>query len=108
MTLPKTLATAIAATASLALLPAFAAETEQVKTLELSIADYDISNPADARAVVKKIERAARKVCTLDRGPVPLHERLQRERCEREAVANAVQSLNSDVVIAAFEETRSR
>lgn len=108
MTLPKTLATAIAATASLALLPAFAGQTEQVKTLELSIADYDINNPADARAVVQKIENAARKVCTLDRGPVPLHERVQRERCEREAVANAIKALNSEVVIAAFEETRSR
>ena len=108
MTLPKTLATAFAATATLALLPAAAGEFEVTKTMEVSIADYDVKDAADARAIVKKIESAARKVCTLDRGPVPLHERAQRTACEREAVANAVQSLNSELVVAAFEETRSR
>ena len=108
MTLPKTFAIAAAATASLAFLPASAGQTEQTKTLEVSIADYDISNPADARTVVQKIKNAARKVCTLDRGPVPLHERAQRERCEREAVANAIKSLDSEMVIAAYEQIRNR
>ena len=108
MTLPKTLATAFAATATLALLPAAAQEVEETKILEVSIAEYDINDPADARAIVEKIEHAADKVCTVNRSPAPLRERMLKQRCADEAIAGAIESLDSEIVTAAFEETRSR
>ncbi|MEO0607141.1 MAG: UrcA family protein [Pseudomonadota bacterium] len=108
MTLSKSLISFTVATAALSFLPAMAAGKDTIKQkAEISLAGYDLTDVADAKAVVEKIQTAAEKVCSLPGGEWTLRERMDKRSCEAEAIERAVQSLDSSIVTAVLED-RSR
>lgn len=109
MTLSKTLITAIAATAAIAFIPASAGSAEKtVQTKEVIIAGYDLSEIADAKTVLRKIERAAEQVCSLPGETGTLRERMLQRRCEAGAIEAAVKNLNAPVVASVHQGTSAQ
>ncbi|MCR9270167.1 MAG: UrcA family protein [Hyphomonadaceae bacterium] len=109
MTLSKTLTTIFASTVALAMVPAVAATQSDahVKSKEISIAGYDLTRVADAEALLTKIEAAAKSVCKLDANRETVRERMLRKSCEDEAIASALEKLDSPQVTAlAFEDSQ--
>jgi UrcA family protein len=92
---------------------AFAATAESAETVTatVSIADLDLSSPAGAATLYKRIKSAARKVC----GPqtlrplnaVPKQQRTWRD-CFEEAVADAVSRANKPLLTALHTEESKR
>ena len=101
MTLPKTLAAMTCISIALASVPALAATSDvHIKTKEISILGYDLSNRADAEAVLKKIVSTAESVCRLHGNRETLIERRLRQRCADKAIDVAVASTRSETLAA--------
>lgn len=107
MTLPKTLASIMIATSVVASAPAFAGAIDpHVKTMDVSILGYDLSDRADAEHVLSKIESAAQRVCTLSTARITLQERKLRQACAEKAIDIAVNSLKSQTLSDVLRESR--
>ncbi|MEL7541882.1 MAG: UrcA family protein [Pseudomonadota bacterium] len=100
MTLPKSLTTLLGSALALSMLPAFAGSTtdEHVKTMEISIAGYDLSDPADAKRVYGKIQSAAKRVCKTTTARQTLRERADEMACRADAIAQAIVALDEPVL----------
>lgn len=109
MTLSKTVTTIIASTAACAMLPAMAAiKTDTVeKTMEISIAGYDLTSATDAQALLASIEKAAERVCKISSNRSTVREMMLRRACEENAIAQTVESLDAPQVSAAYEDQSS-
>lgn len=104
MTLAKSLITATVATAAFSVLPAMAGGKNAIKqSSEVNLAGYDLTEVADAKAAIRKIEKAAEKVCSLPADGYGLRERMEKRACEAEAIENAVKDLDSTIVTALVE-----
>lgn len=109
MTLSKTVTTIIATTAACAMLPAMAAtKTDTIeKTVEISIAGYDLTSATDAQALLTRIEKAAERACKVSSNRQTVREMALRRACEERAIATTVESLDAPQVNAVYEETTS-
>ena len=101
MTLPKTLTTLIGSAAALAMLPAMAGSTSDatVKKLDVSIAGYDLNDPAHAQIVYYKIQKAAKRVCRNSLVRETLREKIEENECRAQAIERAVTQLNAPELI---------
>ena len=97
MTLPKTLTTLLGSAAALAMLPAMAGSTSEanVKSLDVSIAGYDLNDPAHAQIVYYKIQKAAKRVCRNSLARETLREKIDERDCRKDAIERAVTALNA-------------
>lgn len=97
MTLSKTATTILGSLAALAMLPAMAGSATdfEKKTLDIEIADYDLSNPEDAKIVYAKIQQGAKRVCRFTQSRQTLQQRAEEMQCRASAIANAVTQLDS-------------
>ncbi len=110
MTLSKSLTTVLGSALALSLLPAFAGSTADThtKSLELSIADYDLSDPADAKVVYGKIRSVAKRVCKRTTARQTLRERAEEMQCRSDAIAQAIADLDEPVLTLVMRESESR
>jgi len=111
MTLFQKLPIAITALAltgmPLAISPAMAATTEvHIKTKDVSILGFDLSDRADATRLLKQITTAAKRVCTISTHRETMRERVLRRQCAEKATDIAVQSLNSPTLNAVWQESQ--
>ena len=109
MTLPKSLTTTIGAALALSMLPAFAGSVTDTdsKSLEISIAGYDLSNPDDAKLVYGKIRSAAKRVCKRSTARQTLRERAEEMQCRADAVAKAIVELDEPVLTFVMRQSGS-
>jgi UrcA family protein len=70
----------------------------------VSYADLDLSKPAGAQALYKRIRRAARQVCTPRVVISPIHAGPRFRTCYDEAMANAIAQVNRPVLTALYKE----
>jgi UrcA family protein len=68
----------------------------------VSYQDLSLSRPADAAALLRRIEWAAREVCGELDGPRPLSQAVRGQQCYAEAVARAVSSLHAQALTAQY------
>lgn len=90
---------ALAVAATLASAPAFAADAPVVR---VAYADLDLSERADAVALIERIEKAARAYCVAPGYSM----RLSVRRCTRETTAELVARVNIPTLRVAYAETR--
>lgn len=64
----------------------------------VSYADLDLDREADAAILLARIESAARQVCGLHAGPLPLEIQAHLQKCANEATARAVEDVNSPLL----------
>ncbi len=110
MTLQKSLTALIGSAAALAMLPASAGSSlgSSVKTLDVSIAGYDLSDPAHAQIVYYKIQKAAKRVCRNTLVRETLREKLEEQDCRETAIEEAVAQLNEPAItLVMLERTQS-
>ncbi|NQY97045.1 MAG: UrcA family protein [Henriciella sp.] len=109
MTLPKTATTLFASVAALAMLPAMAASTTggTVKTIDVSVAGFDLTDANDAKVVLSKIKRAAKRVCRNSNATRSVRERAEELACQSAAIAGAVTKVNVPQLTAAMEADNS-
>ena len=109
MTLPKTATTLFASVAALAMLPAMAASTtgQTIKTIDVPVAGFDLTDADDAKIVLSKIQRAAKRVCRNSNATRSVRERAEELACQSAAIAGAVAKLNAPQLTAAMEEDNS-
>jgi UrcA family protein len=95
---------AIMATASFASLPGYSSELKSVKVL---ISDLNLSRPADAQLLYRRLRTAAATVC----GEVD-HRDLARlsawNQCYRHALQGAVDSLDAPVLLAVHRQMNNQ
>ncbi|MEM7639126.1 MAG: UrcA family protein [Pseudomonadota bacterium] len=109
MTLQKSLTTMIGSVAALAMLPAMAGSISNAnaKSLEVSIAGYDLSDPAHAQIVYYKIQKAAKRVCRHTLARETLRERMDQRQCQETAIQDAVTQLNApELTLVMLERTQ--
>lgn len=105
MTLSKTITTIIASVTACAILPAMAAtefDAEQ-KSKEISIAGYDLTEVTDAKAILARIETAAKSVCKVSANRQTIREITLRRACEEAAIEATVENLNAPQVTALLD-----
>lgn len=112
MTLSQKLPTAFAAlaltTTALAASPAMAATTAvHIKTKEISILGFDLSDRADATRLLNQIAVTSKRVCTISTNRETVRERTLRRRCAEKATDIAVRSLNSDTLNVVWREMKN-
>lgn len=73
--------------------------TSDPARVEVSYRDLDLSSAQGAKALYRRIDRAAIHVCARLNGR-SLHEKTQFQQCRREAIANAVASVNRTTLTA--------
>jgi UrcA family protein len=87
----------------LAAAPAFAAG-DQGPSMTVRFADLDISRPDDARELLSRIERGAKRVCQFNGiAGYPTYGRVLRQ-CIEEAVERAVEGVGSPQLTAAYSD----
>lgn len=64
----------------------------------VSYADLNLDTEADAAILLSRIESAARNVCDLHRGPMPLELKTHLEACANAATARAVNDVNAPLL----------
>lgn len=109
MTLSKTTTAILGSIAALAILPASAGSTDDatVRTIDVSISGYDLTDPADAKKVLSKIQSAAKRVCRSSQARQTLRERAEEFACRASAISEAVNDLDFPELTAALEETNA-
>ena len=109
MTLTKTATAILGSIAALAMLPASAGSAKDVtiRTIDVSVSGYDLNDPADAKIVLSKIERAAKRVCRNSQARQTLRERAEEFACRTSAISEAVNDLDFPELTAALEETKA-
>ena len=105
-TLSKTLIAIASAAAALSIMPAMAASatSSETKSQEISIKGYDLSDPADAKAIFEQIQRASDRVCRVTGRHETLRERFLQRTCVAKATVDAVTALNAPVVTELMQE----
>ncbi len=101
MSLSRTIATTVAATAMIASVPAFAASefAPEKRTKEISISGLDLSKVEHAEIALDRIKSAADKVCrTSSSNRETIRERFLQRACEQSAIKNAVEALGAPIV----------
>ena len=99
-----------AATVALSLLaPQFATANDIVtKSITVSYADLNLSHPAGANALYQRIRGAARRVCTVaGESPYEVQD-LDKQKCIRDAIDQAVMKVNSPLLVAMYKAKNSR
>jgi UrcA family protein len=77
------------------------------KSITVSYGELDLSKPAGAQVLYRRIERAAVTVC--NDNPRPYSEmRTKRSTCYRDAVANAVAEVNSEQLFEIYQQHMTR
>jgi UrcA family protein len=92
---------AIAVTAILACSLAGMAQAtvrRDVQQQVVKYADLNLEREADAAVLLSRIESAARQVCGLHAGPLPIEIKSHLEMCASEATARAVADVNAPVL----------
>jgi UrcA family protein len=77
---------------------AHATAVRGVQQQVVSYADLNLENDADAAILFSRIESAARKVCGVHIGPVPLELQFNLRMCAEEATARAVNDVNAPLL----------
>ena len=72
--------------------PAMAEKPGSPETITINYSGIDVTNPEGARLVLRKIERAAEKVCGVRNGPKSIAERQFEQECVSQAVNNAIKT----------------
>jgi UrcA family protein len=102
------LAALAAISCSLGASQAFAAnERDQVRSEKVSYADLNLSTPAGASTLYRRIQRAARSVCGADDRVGSILPHLQWRKCYESAVADAVAKVNSPMLTAVHDDKTS-
>jgi UrcA family protein len=99
-----------AASVTLSLLaPHFSMASDTVtKSITVSYADLNLSNPAGASALYQRIRGAARRVCTVA-GESPYEVLgLEKRQCIHQAIDQAIMKVNSPVLVAMYKAKNSR
>jgi UrcA family protein len=93
------LGAALAALSLSAQQPAYAGETV-TQSVTVSYSDLNLSNVAGAKTLYGRIRMAARKVCTVD-GESPYEfQNVDKRRCIRSAIDQAIIKVGSPVLVA--------
>jgi UrcA family protein len=77
---------------------AHATAVRDVRQEAVSYADLNLESEADAAILLRRIQSAARKVCGLSRGLIPLEIQLHLQACVDEATARAVADVNAPLL----------
>jgi UrcA family protein len=82
----------------------FAAASDIVtKSVTVSYADLNLSNPSGARTLYQRIRGAARKVCTVaGESPYEVLD-LDKRQCIHQAIDQAIMKVNSPVLVAMYK-----
>jgi UrcA family protein len=101
----KTMITGLVLVAALASGQAFAKSPDDgINSTRVSYGDLNLSQSGDAQKMLERIHRAASRVCSLPGGESPIDQLSNGYRkCVRTASANAVATLNSPMVTAAYQ-----
>jgi len=91
--------TKIALATTVALLPNIAAAQEEAPRMHVKIADLDLATPKGRHMLTMRIHVAADTVCDMPQGKTPLSMAAPHERCRREAIASAYQSMPTAAAI---------
>ena len=73
-------------------------------SIKVKYHDLDLSTQAGAEALYTRIQRAARRVCDLDREPADPFRLSHWQYCYKAAVANAVNDVNNKNLTAMYRE----
>jgi UrcA family protein len=84
--------------------PASADTRFETRQFTVSRAGLDLTNPADAAVLYRRVEDASREVCRFGFGPRPLSERGYERACIARAIADAVEAINAPAVTALHQE----
>lgn len=96
------------AVAMLAIIPMSAsAEDPQVKTISVSLEKLDQTDPSELAGLLNRIERAAKRACTVTGRTWTMTERIEVHDCMDDAIDQAIASIESPIVSAALREARS-
>ncbi|MEM7458774.1 MAG: UrcA family protein [Pseudomonadota bacterium] len=109
MTLPKSLTTLLGSALALSILPAVAgtAPDTDSKSLEISLAGFDLSDPSDAKIVYSKIQSTAKRVCSRSTARQTLRQHADEMRCRADAVTQAILALDEPVLTLVMTESDS-
>ncbi len=69
-----------------------------IRTVEISIAGYDLADPEHAETVSGKIDRAAKRACGYSLARQTPRERMEERVCRDDAIARAVTQLDEPVL----------
>lgn len=78
--------------------PAFAGSTDNVQTVEVDIAGYDLTTASGAAMVFDKIESAAKRVCDVHTTSGSIKLRQLAKSCVATTISNAIASLDAPVL----------
>lgn len=106
MTLPKPLTILIGSAFALAALPAMAdsASNYDIKSVEISTSEYDLTETDDAQRLYSKIKRAAKRACNRTGVRQSLRELAEERTCRDDAIERAVAQLNEPVLTYVMNE----
>jgi UrcA family protein len=85
----------------------FATTSNGVRTLTVSYGELDLSKPAGAEILYKRIKRAANTVCSVYESPMPWNF-VARNRCIQTAVDEAVAKVNAPLLTALHDNKTTR
>jgi UrcA family protein len=95
----KTLAIAVAALLAGSLSGmAHATVVRDVRQQVVSYADLNLESEADAAILLSRIESAARQVCGVGRGLIPIELKFHLQACANEAIARAVADVKAPLL----------
>jgi UrcA family protein len=84
-----------------------APKTGAIESRAVSYGDLNLQSEAGAATLLSRISKAARIVCDIPPpGASNIHPKTQRYACRREAMQNAVDSVNHPMVKAVYENAR--
>jgi UrcA family protein len=79
-----------------------------VATVVVNYADLNLSNPAGAKVLYKRIRNAAQKVCKPQSHVTPLHLGRTWRKCYDTAMADAIAKVNRPVLTALYKERTAK
>jgi UrcA family protein len=77
------------------------------QSVTVSYADLDLSNTAGAKTLYGRIRMAARRVCTVDGESPYAFQNLDKQRCIRSAIDQAIIKVGSPVLVAMHEASNT-
>lgn len=84
---------------------AFAGLSDDPPSIKVSYGELDLSNPAGAESLYRRIKQAARTVCAESaRSSGPLRPYNGQKKCEETAIGNAVNDVNRPLVSALWQK----
>lgn len=79
-------------------------DTEPGHSIKVKFWDLNLATPSGTTELYRRIERAARRVCELDSGPMTAKRFYFRKQCEQTAIANAVRDVNNAALTAMYRQ----